>query len=130
MKFWGTDSTFKSILTCTCPRCHQGEMFEKFKLSKPSSLTNMHKYCSHCKQSFEPEPGFYFGSMFVSYALNAALFITVWLLVELIFSEYTLLYLLIVIGIFAILAFPWIFRISRSIWISFFVPYKGPDYKP
>lgn len=130
MEIWGKDSTLKSILKCTCPRCHTGKMFEEFTLSKPSSLISMHKYCSQCNQSFEPEPGFYFGAMFVSYALNAALFISVWVMIELIFDNYSLFHLLLGIGLVALLSFPWVFRVSRSIWISLFVSYKGEHYRP
>ncbi|WP_337993123.1 DUF983 domain-containing protein [Sphingobacterium oryzagri] len=37
----------------------------------------MHKHCPHCGLKFEMEPGFFYVSMFVSYALNVAQFITV-----------------------------------------------------
>ncbi|GHE36664.1 hypothetical protein GCM10017764_19770 [Sphingobacterium griseoflavum] len=37
----------------------------------------MAKYCPHCALKFEMEPGFFYVSMFVSYALNVAQFIAV-----------------------------------------------------
>jgi hypothetical protein len=36
-------------------------------------FTNMHERCSRCRQSFDPEPGFYQGAMYVSYAFTLAL---------------------------------------------------------
>lgn len=118
------DSTLKSILNCNCPKCHQGKMFVKGKLSKPSSLFSMNKRCENCHQSFEPEPGFYFGAMFISYAINTALFITVWILLKTFYPDYSLTMLLITISLAAILALPIIFRLSRSIWIAIFIPFK------
>ncbi|MEB2776118.1 DUF983 domain-containing protein [Algoriphagus sp. D3-2-R+10] len=84
----------------------------------------MNKVCSHCNQSFEPEPGYYFGAMFISYAINTALFITAWVMLEVIYPVYSLSLLLSVIGVAAILCFPLIFRLSRSIWIAIFIPYS------
>jgi len=125
MKIWSEESTFKSISQCTCPRCHTGRMFVKGKLTKPGSLFIMNKSCEHCNQSFEPEPGYYFGAMFISYAINTALFISIWVLLELIYPSYSLTLLLSLIIVSAILLFPYIFRVSRSMWIAIFIPYKG-----
>ena len=58
-------STFKY----KCPRCRKGELFTKpFDISKP---LDMPKRCEICDQKTEPEPGFYFGAMFLSYLLTA-----------------------------------------------------------
>ncbi|WP_084421245.1 DUF983 domain-containing protein [Algoriphagus vanfongensis] len=124
MKFWNQESTLKSISQCKCPRCHTGDMFENGTLSRPYSLFKMKAKCDNCHQPFEPEPGFYFGAMFISYAFNTALFITVWVLMNMLHPEYSLLTLLITIGIAAILALPLIFRWSRSIWIAIFIPFE------
>lgn len=118
------NSTLKSILSCKCPKCHHGKMFDKGLISKPSSLFRMKARCEFCNQSFEPEPGFYFGAMFISYAFNTALFILTWILVTLLIPDYSLITLLISISIAALLALPLIFRLSRSIWIAFFVPFN------
>ncbi|WP_424964423.1 DUF983 domain-containing protein [Ekhidna sp.] len=37
----------------------------------------MHKKCPNCSQSLEPEPGFYTGAMYVSYAFQVAIIIAV-----------------------------------------------------
>jgi len=52
-----------------CPKCRQTKIFtEPFDLSKP---LDMPKRCAVCDQKFEPEPGFYFGAMFISYILSS-----------------------------------------------------------
>jgi len=81
----------------------------------------MHSGCPICKQSFEPEPGFYFGAMFISYAINTALFIGSWVGLLLIYPDYTLSMLLGILTAVVILSLPLSFRWSRSIWLALFV---------
>ncbi|WP_339874467.1 DUF983 domain-containing protein [uncultured Algoriphagus sp.] len=87
----------------------------------------MNKSCAHCGQSFEPEPGYYFGAMFVSYAINTALFITAWVALTILKPDYSLSLLLSLLGVAAIVFLPFIYRISRSIWIAIFISYQGED---
>ncbi len=82
----------------------------------------MHKQCSHCGQRFEPEPGFYFGAMFISYIFLA--FFSLGVVGGLVFYfkmsvEFAFLILL---GILALM-FVWNLRFSRSIWIHLVVKY-------
>ncbi|HEX8547240.1 MAG TPA: DUF983 domain-containing protein, partial [Cytophagaceae bacterium] len=64
-----------SILKLKCPRCHQGDIFANKNPFKFSTLSKIHKNCSCCGQDFEPEPGFYFGAMYVSYGLGVVYFL-------------------------------------------------------
>lgn len=75
----------------------------------------------HCKQSFEPEPGFYFGAMFISYGINTALFIGSWVALMFIYPDYSLSMLLGILTVVVILSLPLSFRLSRSIWLALFV---------
>jgi glycerol-3-phosphate acyltransferase PlsY len=68
-----------------------------------------------------PEPGYYFGAMFVSYALNTILFVAIWLLLTVLFSDVSVTLVLVVL-IAALFAFlPVTFRLSRVLWIYIFV---------
>lgn len=71
-----------------------------------------------------PEPGYYFGAMFVSYAINAAFFIAVWLGMYLLMDEVSLTAMIIALlaVIFGLL--PITFRLSRVLWIYIFVRYQ------
>jgi hypothetical protein len=83
----------------------------------------MYSSCPHCQLSFTPEPGFYFGAMFVSYAINTALFIASWITLTLVYPSYSLMLLLgLLVGI-VLLSLPLSFRLSRSIWLALFVQY-------
>jgi hypothetical protein len=110
-----------SILTLRCPKCRTGPLFHVGTISRPGSLFTMHSACPHCKQSFEPEPGFYFGAMFVSYGINTALFITSWVALLFIYPDYSLGLLLGILVAVVLLSLPFSFRLSRSIWLALFV---------
>ncbi len=118
------NSILKSIYQCKCPRCHQGDMFLKGQFFNPAKFSVMNKNCSHFGQSFEPEPGYYFGAMFISYGINTVLFISVWVALALYNEDYSLTLLLTLLGVAAIVFLPFIYRISRSVWIAIFVPFE------
>ena len=62
-------NVFQSIWNYKCPKCRKGDLFvAPFDFKKP---LNMHETCTHCQQKFEPEPGYYFGAMFISYIWTA-----------------------------------------------------------
>ncbi len=124
------DSKLLSICRCKCPRCHEGDMFLKNHLWKPTGFHKMNKTCAYCGQSFEPEPGFYFGAMFVSYGINTAIFIALWVLLEVTVEEISLTAILSLMVATILLFLPLTFRLSRSIWITLFVPYRPESKTP
>lgn len=78
--------------------------------------------CDCCDQNFLPEPGFYYGAMFISYIFTGwfcIIFIALfhWVLGWSLNTSFALL-----IAVCAIL-FVYIFRLARSIWISINVKY-------
>jgi hypothetical protein len=87
--------------------------------------------CLECSQPFELEVGFWYGTGYVSYALSFAFsvgsFIAWWLLIG-ISSITQLIGWLGLNALLLILLQPWIMRLSRVIYLYFFVSYD-PDYK-
>ncbi len=80
----------------------------------------MERYCGHCGELFDKEPGYFYGAMFVSYALMAGWFI-LWyalniLVIHMSISVFLTFFALTVIGLS-----PFTFRWSRSLWINIFV---------
>lgn len=114
-----------SILNFLCPRCREGRMFPPDTLYTKGFM-QMNKTCSCCGQPFEPEPGFYLGVMYTSYALHAVLFFLIILAFYQIWGSPNLfsLALLCIVAVAALL--PLTFRLSRAIWIHIFVRYEGP----
>jgi phage FluMu protein Com len=119
------NSWLYSILTVKCPRCRKGNMFPTGTLYNPKKFMQMNKSCECCGQSFEPEPGYYFGAMFISYAFNTAFFIGVWWALLMVVDEISMLMMLSVLMFVVIGLLPLNFRWSRVLWINIFVRYQG-----
>ncbi len=64
----------KAALHAKCPKCRTGNMFANDLYS--FSGQKMNTECPHCGFHFEVEPGYFYVAMFVSYALNVALLVT------------------------------------------------------
>ena len=115
---------FYSIIKQKCPRCHQGNLFEKKNSYRFKDITAMYDRCTHCGLKYEKEPGFFYGAMYVSYGLTVALWVT---LAVIIFPFYNMSpWLFLGIGVVALfLLLPIIYRLSRAIWLSIFVKYDS-----
>ncbi len=120
------DTTIYSIINTKCPRCHTGNMFAEGTFYNFRKFANMNEKCSCCGQAFEPEPGYYYGAMFVSYAFSTAIFIAVWIGLSFFVEEVTLPMMIVSLIISVVVLLPVNFRLSRSIWINIFIRYQGP----
>ena len=112
-------SDFQALLKQRCPRCHEGDVF-KYPVGKISKFAQMHDKCPDCQQWYEPEPGFYFGAMFIAYALFIAMVVTVSTVLYMAFNNPPFNVYIIVIVIFNVLLLPLIFRYSRLIFLYAF----------
>ncbi|MGZ4041002.1 MAG: DUF983 domain-containing protein, partial [Bacteroidia bacterium] len=77
-------------------------------------------HCPVCGESFTREPGFYYGAMYASYALNIALGVGLFILTNVIFDLGVVTFLWTFI-ISAIVLWPWLYRTGRLFWINLFV---------
>jgi uncharacterized protein (DUF983 family) len=111
-----------SILFNKCPRCHTGNFFKGKHPYDFKHFGKMNSTCSVCGEGFERESGYYLGAMYVSYAIDIALGVGLFLLTVPILKMDTLTFLFIFLGAVLIL-FPVIFWLSRLIWINFFVKF-------
>lgn len=121
MSSFGKGSKLYSIFALKCPRCHEGEMFETGSWSFVKPFDMLHQ-CPKCRLNYFPEPGYYYGAMFISYIWTGwfcLLFVGLfhWILG---WSQTAAFSLLIV---FLAVNFVYIFRISRLMWINFNVKY-------
>lgn len=124
-----------SILAMTCPRCRRGPLFiSKNAYSKLTmgNILDMHETCPECGQRFHLEPGFWYGTGYVSYALTVAFsafsFIFWWLVIGFSLDDYRLFYWLGVNAVLLIVLQPWLMRLSRSVYLRFFIKYDE-DYE-
>jgi len=110
----------KSIWKNNCPKCRSQKMFKvPFQFMKP---LEMHDTCDVCQQRFMPEPGFYFGAMFISYILMAWFLLIPALILKFVFDWSVTNTMVFVIAMAAISYFKFL-RTSRSIWIHIIVKY-------
>ena len=115
-------SKLYSILTGTWPKCQQESMYldkNRFKLNK---LLKMNEHCSHCGLRYEIEPSFFYGAMYVSYALNVAIGIAAFI-VSFVILNSNLKEAFIAIIASMIILFPMVLRWSRNIYINIFVSF-------
>lgn len=115
------DTKLYSIFFNKCPKCHEGEFFIN-KNFYAKGFMKMHNNCKNCNESFNKEVGFYYGAMYVSYALNVTLGVGLFLLLVLLLKLSLITYL-ISFAVIILLLFPWIIRISRLLYINMFVSY-------
>ena len=121
-------SKIYSIFRLKCPRCHEGNLFLHKNAYSYSNLEKMPENCPVCDQKYWPEPGFYYGAMYVSYALTIALSVAIFVAMTVLWRFEVLWYL----GINAVsilLLFPPIFRVSRAVWANIFMSYDPNTIK-
>lgn len=130
-----TPGFFWSILAMRCPRCRRGPMFVHpnpyYKLSL-KNIFDMHRNCPVCGQRYEMEQGFWYGTGYVSYALAVALsvatFVAWWVLIGVSTSDNRVMYWFLTNAAILIITQPWLMRLSRVIYMRFFVSYD-PDFE-
>ena len=88
----------------------------------------MPKTCPRCGQDFEIETGFYYGAMYVSYAITIAITVAIFVVLT-IFNSFSVIYFLIGDAIVLMATTPYVTRVSRSIWIALMVKYNANAIK-
>lgn len=112
-----------SILFGKCPRCHQERMYKEKNPYKLKSTLALNEQCSTCNLKYQLEPSFFYGSMYVSYAVGIAFTVPPFIISHFLFKS-SLLTTFFAITATLILCMPIIARLSRSIWINIFVNYN------
>ena len=117
-----------SILRNKCTRCRRGRIY---KYNNPYNLRNfmkMNERCPVCAQPLDMEPGFYYGTNLVSYVLAILLsvlsFILWWIFIGFSLQDKRFFIWLLVNGLLLLLLQPPLMRLSRTVWLAFFVPYS------
>lgn len=109
----------QAMVQCKCPVCTKGDMF-KTKATDLKHFNELNPKCKVCGFAFMPEPGFYQISLYMTYAINVAIFVifgvaAVWLL-----EDPSIWAFAAFITIPAILAVPWNLRYSKVIMLYIF----------
>lgn len=112
-----------AMLHLKCPRCRRGDLFytPTFSFQQPFKMRDR---CAVCDLNYMPEPGYYYGSMYVSYIILGWFSIGFvaffhWYLGWSTGASFALL-----IGVTSIF-YVYLFRVSRSLWLGLNVRYRG-----
>ena len=115
-----------------CPRCRKGPMFVNNNPWNLKKTFRMHKECPECGQPFELEVGFWYGTAYVSYAMtvlmSVASFALWWVIIGMSTTDNRFFWWMGINGALLILLQPWIMRLSRVVYLYFFVGYDE-NYK-
>lgn len=123
------NNRFYNAIRLKCPVCGESSMFINANMYSFDKLGQVKDSCECCGANLKPETGFYFGAAYVNWALTVALWISVlvalksfnaWGWIEFGFLTHPKVFL--ITGfLLTILLFPYIFKLSRSMWAAFFV---------
>jgi len=112
-----------SIYHMKCPRCQEGDFF----IAHPYNLRragDTHQKCPQCGLKYAKEPGFYYGAMYVSYALGVALFVTLWVSFNLFFEAMNVFVQLAIISAAFLVLAPYMYALSKIIWANLFIKFE------
>lgn len=112
-----------SIAKAKCPQCQSGKMY-KYSALKLNGFTQMFINCPVCGVQFEVEPGFFWGAMYVSYAITCAIMLAVGGVVFFTVANAGFWTYIIPIFIVMFLSIPFTYRYARVLMLYFFSPIK------
>lgn len=103
--------------------------YSSLKLTK---IFDMPERCAECGQRYDLEQGFWYGTAYVSYALAVAVSVSsfvAWLVfIGVSTDDNRVFYWLGFNGVLLLVLQPWLMRLSRVIYLNFFVSYDK-NYK-
>ena len=121
-------SILYSILTGSCPKCHQESMYEDQNPYHIANVYKMHENCSHCGLHYQIEPSFFYGAMYVSYGLTVGIGIAAFIISKVIIGLSLLQsFIAIIASLFALM--PLTARLARNIYINIFVHFDKDAVK-
>ena len=107
----------KAVFNLHCPSCYEGNLFINTNPYNMKQIADMPDQCAVCKLKLTPEPGFYYGAMFMSYVVTVALSVINFAWIYSIWGFATWTYL--IINSFILIALmPYLFRLSRSFYLA------------
>lgn len=113
------ESSSLALLALRCPRCHEGHLFNHPATSL-TKFTDMPAECPVCGQTFEPEPGFYFGAMYVSFGFAVGIFLACGVLLYYLANDPELWVYVTTVAVVTLVSTPLAFRYSRALMLYLF----------
>ena len=109
-----------------CPFCGKGQVFQPKK--HLFEVPKVHPNCPACGRDLIGEPGYFFGAMYVSYAIAVAIGIAIFFISKLLLNIESLDVIIgLIIAAIALTAYK-NFKISRILWLTIFPPGEGTNF--
>lgn len=112
-----------AFLKCKCPRCRSGKIFTH-PFYSITNFSKFHETCPVCGLRFEKETGFFWAAMYISYGINVAIGVTMFVAMSILFDDLDTNTYIIAILAAVLLLSTLIFRYSRMIALYTFSGYK------
>ncbi len=109
-----------AVLQAKCPKCRRGKIFNGKIYTLGSQ--KMNEVCPNCGFRFEIEPGYFYAAMYVSYAINVAIGVTIGLATFIITKKEEPLIYIFTILIACFLVSPFNYRFSRIVLLHYLSP--------
>lgn len=115
-----------AILGGKCPRCREGKIFD-VPMASFRKITDIRDHCEVCNKSLHPEVDFYFGAMFMSYALSVALVAATMIALNVFFADPTLTMYLTSVVVVNLILMPLMLRFSKVLYLYMVggIKYRG-----
>lgn len=105
-----------AMLQGKCPSCREGNIFPA-KILSYRKLTEVNHKCPNCAAVLTPEPDFFYGAMYISYAFSVALMVTVFTVINILVDHAPLSTYLVTIVISNSLLLPPMLRYSKVLYL-------------
>ena len=119
----------RALLALRCPRCHTGKLFAHGAWSW--KFVDMPAECPVCHQTYEPEPGFYYGAMYISSGFSTGILLAIGFLLNYFAHDPPLWVYVLTVAAAVLATAPLLFRYSRAVMLYGFGGAKfDPRYLP
>ena len=108
-------STARALLQLRCPRCHTGKLFTHVAFS--TKFMEMPEDCPVCHQAYEPEPGFYYGAMYISSGFSTAVLLGIGFLLYYLANDPPLWVYVTTVAVAVSAVTPLLFRYARAVML-------------
>lgn len=122
-----------SILSNKCPRCRRGDMYRYKGAFRIKGLMEMNERCPVCGQPLNMEVGFYYGTNMISYVLAVLVSVitfVLWILfIGISLHDSRFFWWIGINAVLLVVLQPPLMRLSRTVWLAFFVRYSPNWYQ-
>ncbi|WP_373493930.1 DUF983 domain-containing protein [Aquiflexum sp.] len=105
-----------AILQGKCPKCREGNIFP-VSIFSYRKLTEVNQHCPNCDAYLMPEPDFFYGAMYISYAFSVALVVTVLIILNYFFNDPEVMTYILTVFFANIILLPLMLRYSKILYL-------------